>query len=100
MSTDKPATSWTPTPVEAPLSMRDLAGVLVRHYDLHQGHFDLLVEFQIGTGAVGPDATALTPGAMIGVSRIGLMPSKTDGPTTVDAAIINPAKKPRKKTSA
>ena len=47
MSTDKPATSWTPTPVEAPLSMRDLAGVLVRHYDLHQGHFDLLVEFQI-----------------------------------------------------
>jgi len=80
--------------------MRDLAGVLVKHYDLHEGHFDLLVEFQIGMGAVGPDPNALTPGAMIGVSRIGLMPSKTDGPTTVDAATINPAKKSRKKTSA
>lgn len=100
MSTDKPATSWTPTPVEAPLSMRDLAGVLVKHYDLHEGHFDLLVEFQIGMGAVGPDPTALTPGAMIGVSRIGLMPSRVDGPTTVDAAIVNPAKKSRKKTPA
>ena len=100
MSTDKPATSWTPTPVEAPLSLRDLAGVLVKHYDLHEGHFDLLVEFQIGMGAVGPDPTALTPGAMIGVSRIGLMPSKTDGHTTVDAAIVNPAKKSRKKTPA
>lgn len=100
MSTDKPATSWAPTPVDAPLSMRDLAGVLVKHYDLHEGHFDLLVEFQIGMGAVGPDPTSLTPGAMIGVSRIGLMPSKSDGPTTVDAAIVNPAKKSRKKTSA
>lgn len=100
MSTDKSATSWTPTPVEAPLSMRDLAGVLVKHYDLHEGHFDLLVEFQIGMGAVGPDPSALTPGAMIGVSRIGLMPSRADGPTTVDAAIVNPAKKSRKKTPA
>lgn len=97
MSTDKPATSWTPTPVEAPLSMRDLAGVLVKHYDLHEGHFDLLVEFRIGTGPVGPEPAALTPGVMIGVSRIGLMPSKADGPTTVDAAIVNPAKKSRNK---
>lgn len=80
--------------------MRDLAGVLVKHYDLHEGHFDLLVEFQIGMGAVGPDPSALTPGAMIGVSRIGLMPSRADGPTTVDAAIVNPAKKSRRKTPA
>lgn len=100
MSTDKPDTNWTPVPVEAPLSMRDLAGVLIRHYGIHEGHFDLLVEFQIGMGAVGPDPTALSPGAMIGVSRIGLMPSKADGPTTVDAAIVNPAKKSRKKTLA
>lgn len=100
MSIDKPATNWTPTPVDALLSMRDLASVLVKHYGIHEGRFDLLVEFQIGMGAVGPDPTALTPGAMIGVSRIGLMPSKTDGPTTVDAAIANPVKKSRKKTVA
>ena len=100
MSTDKAATNWTPVPVEAPLSMRDLAGVLVKHYGIHEGHFDLLIEFQIGMGAVGPDPSALTPGAMIGVSRVGLIPSKTEGPTTVDAALINPAKKLRKKAVA
>lgn len=100
MSTDKRAMSSIPESVEAPLSMRDLAGVLVKHYGLHEGRFDLLVEFQIGMGAVGPDPAALTPGAMIGVSRIGLMPSRTDGPTTVDASIVNPAKKSRKKTPA
>jgi hypothetical protein len=97
MSIDKAVANWTPIPVEVPLSMRDLAGVLVKHYGIHEGLFDLLVEFQIGAGAVGPDPTALTPGAMIGVSRVGLMPSKVEGPTTVDAAIVNPAKKPRKK---
>lgn len=100
MSTDKPATNGTSAPVDAPLSMRDLAGVLIKHYSLHEGHFDLLVEFQIGVGPVGPDPAVLTPGAMIGVSRIGLIPSKVDGPTTVDAAIVNPVKKSRKKTSA
>jgi hypothetical protein len=100
MSIDKAAANWTPIPVEVPLSMRDLAGVLVKHYGIHEGLFDLLVEFQIGTGAIGPDPTALTPGAMIGVSRVGLMPSKVEGPTTIDAAIVNPAKKALKKTKA
>lgn len=88
------------TPVETPLSMRDLAAVLVRHYGIHEGFYDLLIEFQIGTGAVGPDPAALTPGVMIGASRVGLIPSKTTGPTTVDASVVNPAKKSRKKTGA
>lgn len=86
-------------PIHPPISLRDLASVLVQHYGLHEGRYDLLVEFQIGVGAVGPDPSSLTPGAMIGVSRVGLMPSKDDGPTTVDAAIVNPAKKPRKKAA-
>ena len=100
MSTDKPATNLTPMPVKEPLSLRDLTGVLINYYGIHEGHFELLVEFQFGLGAVGPDPAALIPGAMIGVSRIGLVPSKADGPTTVDAAIVNPVKKSRKKTSA
>lgn len=100
MSTDNTPATWPPAPIGTPLSMRDLAAVLVKHYGLHEGRYDLLIEFQIGMGAVGPDPTALTPGAMIGVSRVGLMPSQTDGPTTVDAAIVNPAKKARKKAAA
>lgn len=79
--------------------MRDLAAVLIRHYGLHEGLYDLLIEFQVGVGAVGPDPTALTPGAMIGVSRVGLIPSRSKGPTTVDAAIINPTKKAPRKTA-
>lgn len=85
--------------IDSPLSMRDLATVLVKHYGLHEGVYDLMLEFQIGTGPVGPDATSLSPGVMIGFSKIGLMPSINTGPTTVDAAIVNPEKKSRKKTA-
>jgi len=76
-----------------PLSMRELAAVLVKHYGIHEGRFDLAIEFQIGVGGVGPDPENRLPGAMIGVHKVGLMPSKADGPTTVDAAEVNPAKK-------
>lgn len=78
-------------PVEPPLSMRDLTTVLIKHYGIHEGRYDLLIEFQIGMGAVGPDPASLIPGAMIGVSKVGLMPAKVNGPTSVDAALVNPA---------
>jgi hypothetical protein len=70
--------------------MRELAAILVKHYDLHEGRYDLLVEYQIGMGAFGPDPASTTPGAMIGISKVGLMPAQGDGPTSVDAAIVNP----------
>lgn len=100
MSSTKETNSITQlVPVKAPLSLRDLAAVLVQHYDLHEGRYDLMVELQIGVGPVGPDPANLTPGAMVGISKVGLLPSAADGTTTVDAAIINPAKKPRKKAA-
>lgn len=86
-------------PVEAPLSMRELAEVLVKHYGLHQGCYTLIVEFQVGTGAVGPTRESTVPGAMIGVAKVGLMPTTEAGPTTIDASVVNPAKKPRKKVA-
>lgn len=96
MST-KPSVPGEPvSSLPIPLSMRELATVLVKHYGLKQGDYDLLVEYQIGTGAVGPDKDNMMPGAMIGVARIGLIPATTIGPTTVNAALVNPAKKPKK----
>jgi hypothetical protein len=89
-----------PQPVGSPLSMRELSEVLVKHYGIHEGKFDLMIEFQIGMGAVGPDPANVTPGAMIGVSRVGLIPVDVMGPTTVDAAIANPAKKASRKAAA
>jgi hypothetical protein len=82
---------------------RDLIAILLKHHGIHDGLFDLAVEFQIGVGAVGPDAASSAPGVAIGVRRIGLMPAKQCGPNTVNAAEANPApvkKSPAKKAAA
>jgi hypothetical protein len=86
-------------PAFEPLALRELAELLVKHYDVHEGLFDTLVEFQIGVGPVGPTPDSQCPGAMVGVSKVGLVRSTKAGPATVDASIVNPAKKKRKNPS-
>lgn len=66
----------------------ELTTLLIKHHDYHEGLFDLLIEFQIGVGAV--PTTPPAPGAVIAVSRIGLSVAKNKGPTTVNAAEVNP----------
>ena len=91
--TKKPAAAVPPKElIGQPLTMRELAAALVKHYDIHEGKFDLTIEFQIGVGNVGRDAASRVPGAAIGISKVGLVKAKVDGPTTVDAAVVNPPK--------
>ncbi|MDC8773436.1 hypothetical protein [Roseateles albus] len=98
MSTDSKVLGLQTPPVAAPLSLRDLAILLVKHYDLNDGMYDLMVGYHVGTGGVGPTKEQAVPGVMIGVSEVGLVPSSNVGPNTVDASEVNPKKKPRKKT--
>lgn len=81
------------------LSLRQMTEVLIKHLDLHDGLYNLLIEFQIGVGAVGPAPESVLPGAMFGVSRIGLSKTNPDKKNihSVDASEINPIVKPRKK---
>ena len=92
-----PTTPAMPVPVESPLSIHDLTVVLIKHYGLHEGHFDLLVEFQIAVGAIGPDPATPSPGAMIAISKIGLAKPVVSGPLSIDARMVNPKKKQIKK---
>lgn len=73
------------------LSLRDLAELLIKHRGLHEGLYNLAFQFQIAVGAVGPSPEAAVPGAMLGVSGVGLEKVDQAGPHTVDAAVINPA---------
>lgn len=85
-----------PVPVGQPLTLAELAATLIKHYDLHEGQYKLLVEYQIGTGTVGPNPESLSPGLLIGFAKFGLLPTNEVGPHVTDAAVVNPAKKPRK----
>lgn len=98
MSTEARPIKEPPVPVDSPLPLQDLGPLLVKHYGLNEGLFDLMIEYQFGTGAVGPDKDHLVPGVMIGVARVGLVPVGKIGPNTVNASEVNPPAKGRRKT--
>jgi len=79
------------------LTLKEVTELLIKNHGLHEGLYDLTIEFQIGIGGVGRDAESLMPGASFGVSKIGLLPATAIGPTTVDAAEVNPIKVTSKK---
>lgn len=81
------------------LTLRETAEAIVKHFGIHEGLYDLLVEFNIGIGAVGPTPEATSPGAVIGVSKIGIVKVSAAGCNTVDAAVCNPAKSPKRPSS-
>ena len=73
------------------MPIREVAELLIKHYGYTEGKYDLVVEFSFTGGGVGP-AGALLPGVMLGISRLGLVKTSVDGPLTMDASVINPAK--------
>ena len=79
--------------------LREITELLVKHHGLHEGLYDLTVEFQFAVGAVSPDQKLILPGVMLGVSRIGIMKTEKTGAATVDAAEVNPFS-PAKKITA
>ena len=83
--------SLTESEQPEPLPLKEVVALLVKYHSLHEGLWDLALEVQVGIGQFGPSAGKLLPGAMIGVSRIGLTKSQVVGPNTVNAAEVNPA---------
>lgn len=79
--------------VGEPLPLKELTEVLIKHYGFHEGIYDALIEFRIGVGGFGPTPADRTPGAMVGIGRVGLVKAEQHGPNTVDAAVANPAPK-------
>lgn len=82
------------------LPLQELAVVLVKHFGLHKGIYDLAVELKLAVGQVGTPEDSM-PGAIMGIARIGLQKTDKAGPHTVDAAAVNPTiKKPRRTKAA
>ena len=72
-----------------PLPLTEITKLLLKHFDIREGEWDLALEFQIAVGQVGPDPSKALPGAMLAVSRIGVVKATQHGPNTVDASQIS-----------
>jgi hypothetical protein len=81
----------------ADFSLIEMTEILIKNQELHEGLYNLSVQFQIAVGAVGPSPESICPGAMMGISRIGLSRTKKEKANihTVNAAEVNPAPKKR-----
>jgi len=81
-------------------SLIEITEILIKSQRLHEGLYNLSVQFQIAVGAVGPSPETISPGAIIGITRIGLAKTeeKNANINTVNAAEINPAPKKAIKT--
>ena len=92
-------------------NLRDLTVMLIKHYGIHEGLFQLAVGFRIGVGQMPADpvnSVGQLPGAFMGVENVSLLPlaQGTVGSDVVDAGVENPlppikeAKKPPAKSAA
>jgi hypothetical protein len=81
------------------LPLNELAVLLIKHNDIHDGLFKASIEFQLAVGAFGPSPENQLPGAMVVVNRVGLVKVGQPDTNTIDAAQVNPVKKARGKSS-
>ena len=87
------------------LDLKSLTEVLIRHFDIHDGVYQLNLGFRIGVGGFDLDGSLGSvplPGAVVGVESVCLarIPDGTNAPNAVDAAMVNPALKPQTKPRA
>jgi len=73
------------------LTHKETVEALIKYQNIHEGIWQLYVEFGIGAAniATGPDQ--FSPAAIVPINKIGLLRVEQEGPLTVDASKINPA---------
>lgn len=70
----------------------ELAEILVKKLDIHEGLWGLYVEFNFGVAnvPVSPDGKLLAPAALATIKSIGIQRFDAPNNLTVDAAVVNP----------
>ena len=83
-----------PEPQMIAFSFQELATALVKEAGIHEGHWGILVRFGLNATNVGSSSQDLRPAAVVALSEMGLQRFPEPSNLTVDAAVVNPPKKP------
>lgn len=89
MSTTRPVAARVAKSEDLSLDGGQLVETLIKHFGLHEGIFDLQLEFKIGaTTAIS--GVEKIPGLAFGISKFGLKRTdKASSPFSRDAAVVN-----------
>lgn len=76
-------------------SFKELAKLMVKEQDIHEGLWGIYVEFGLAAANVGsgPDDPSLSPSAIVPIKKIGLQRFTEASNLTINAAVENPLKK-------
>ena len=74
----------------SPTSLKELAEILIKHFDHHEGFYEVGFQFNIAVGSVGTDPSTIAPGAIFTVGGVGLTKCLESNPLGVNASVINP----------
>jgi len=79
---------------------REIAEVLVKQQNLHEGLWGVYIEFGIAAANINqaPGEGSLLPAAIVPVMKIGIQRFPNENNLTVDAAKVNPVAKSRPKS--
>ncbi|WOH80658.1 hypothetical protein RX327_33705 [Bradyrhizobium sp. BEA-2-5] len=82
-----------PEPSQFMFTYHELIAAMVKQAGIHEGKWQLIMNFGLGAGNMGPTEAELVPGAMVAVTSIGIQKATDGAPAAlvVDASIVNPA---------
>jgi len=78
---------------------KEITELLIKHKDIHEGYWSIAIEFALSAANVstGPNDPDRCPSAIVPVRLIGIRRVDNPDQLSVDASVINPLKKIRKK---
>lgn len=81
-----------PEPTQFSFTWAEVAELLVKRANLHEGRWVVLPEFSVNAGIIGQTPGDSKPGAAILLNSLQLVRAQADAPErlVVDASIINP----------
>ena len=79
-----------PETTEINFSHREIAEMLIKKQDIHEGIWALSLRFNFTASNVGPSQTEIYPSAVASVVQIGLHKVDTESNIALDAAKVNP----------
>ena len=84
-----------PETTQYTFSYKEVLEALIKKAGLHEGKWQLVMNFGLAALNMGPGPGELVPGAAVAISSIGLQKATAESPAslTADAAEVNPKRK-------
>jgi hypothetical protein len=79
-----------PETSQVTFSFKEIATLLVKAQDIHEGFWGLFVNFGLQASNAGPNENELRPSALIPILNLGLQKFDKETNLSVDAAKVNP----------